>query len=183
MTKSLIARTRRWTGSVRVTVPQVDRWQCSESYSPHLCLFGQEKWNRSDRCRRCGPRASARHLLPSFRVRRRRLICLLEVVRALIALWDLIKTSKPRVASAALTLVLVVCSSLAYSFGKTDDLILYELAPLMLGLAGGGRRGLRTPGAQRCTTSGYAMFVYATLIAFAMFTAAAAKCRDRLALA
>ena len=103
------------------------------------------------------------------------LICLLEVVRALIALWVLIGW-KTRAASAALTLALVVCSGLAYSFGKTDDLILYELAPLMLGLAGWGSAwswDARRHNAARL--SGYAMFVYATLIAFAMFTAAAAK--------
>lgn len=102
-------------------------------------------------------------------------IQVLEILRALIALWVLIGW-KTRTASAALSLVLVACSGLAYSFGKTDDLILYELAPLMLGLAGWGsawsvdawRHNAARP-------SGYAMFVYATLIAFAMFTAAAAK--------
>lgn len=102
-------------------------------------------------------------------------IAVLEVLRAVVALWLLVGW-KSRVASGALTVVLIVCSGLAYSFGKTDDLILYELAPLMLGLAGWGsvwsvdawRRDAARP-------NGYAMFVYATLIAFAMFTAAAAK--------
>jgi hypothetical protein len=98
-----------------------------------------------------------------------------EILRAAIAVWVLIGW-KTRIASGLLSLVLVACSGLAYSFGKVDHLILYDLAPLMLGLAGWGsawsvdawRRNAAQP-------SGYAMFLYGTLIAFGMFTAASAK--------
>jgi hypothetical protein len=98
-----------------------------------------------------------------------------EILRALVALWVLIGW-KTRIASGSLSLVLVVCSGLAYSFGKTDDLILYDLAPLMLGLAGWGSAWSVDAWRRRAAQpSGYAMFVYATLVAVGMFTAAAAK--------
>jgi hypothetical protein len=107
---------------------------------------------------------------PSMRV-----IDALEIVRALVAVWVVIGW-KTRIASGALSFILVVCSGLAYSYGKSDDLILYDLAPLMFGLAGWGSAwsvdAWRHKAAQ---PDGYAMFVYATLIAFGMFTAAVAK--------
>lgn len=104
-----------------------------------------------------------------------RVIHAVEMLRALIALWVLIGW-KTRTASGCLSLALVVCSGLAYSFGKTDAVILYELAPLMLGLAGWGSAWSVDAWRHKAARpSGYAMFVYATVIAFGMFTAAAAK--------
>ncbi len=98
-----------------------------------------------------------------------------EILRVVIALWVLIGW-KTRIASGFLTLALVVCSGLAYSFGKSDDVILYDLAPLMLGLAGWGSAWSADAWLRKAAQPrGYPMFVYATLIAFAMFTAAAAK--------
>ena len=98
-----------------------------------------------------------------------------EIVRFLSATWVLIGWNT-RIASACLSLALVGSSGLAYSFGKTDDLILYELAPLMLGLAGWGSAWSVDAWRHKAApASGYAMFVYATLIAFGMFTAAAVK--------
>ncbi|WP_133119045.1 hypothetical protein [Mycolicibacterium agri] len=102
-------------------------------------------------------------------------IHVLEVLRVVVALWLLIGW-KTGIASGLLALILVVCSGLAYSFGKSDDVILFDLAPLMLGLAGWGSawsKDARLGSAAR--PRGFPMFVYATLIAFAMFTAAAAK--------
>lgn len=103
------------------------------------------------------------------------IVSALAVIRAIGALWVLIGFST-RIASTLLTVVLVVCSGLAYSFGKVDHQILYELAPLMLGLAGWGSAwsvdALRRRAAP---VSGYAMFIYGTVIAFALFTAAAVK--------
>jgi hypothetical protein len=102
-------------------------------------------------------------------------IDVLEILRALIALWVLIGW-RTRTASALLSLTLIVCSGLAYSFGKSDDVILFDLAPLMLGLAGWGSAWSVDAWSHKAAKpSGYAMFVYATLIAFGMFTAAAAK--------
>ena len=98
-----------------------------------------------------------------------------EISRAVIALWVLIGW-KTRIASGFLSLALVVCSGLAYSFGKSDDVILYDLAPLMFGLAGWGSAWSVDAWLRKAAQpSGYPMFVFATLIAFAMFTAAAAK--------
>lgn len=102
-------------------------------------------------------------------------ISVVEILRVLAALWVLVGW-RTRIASGALTFMLIVCSGLAYSFGKTDHLILYELAPLLLGLAGWGSAWSVDAWRRRAAPpSGYAMTVYATLIAFAMFTAAAAK--------
>ncbi|HTY28001.1 MAG TPA: hypothetical protein VMD51_07635 [Mycobacterium sp.] len=99
----------------------------------------------------------------------------LVILRLIIALWVGVGWHT-RTASGCLSLVLMVCSGVAYSWGKTDDLILYELAPLMLGLAGWGSAWSVDAWRQRASQpSGYAMFVYATLIAFGMFTAAAVK--------
>lgn len=99
----------------------------------------------------------------------------LWVIRAAIALWVLVGWNT-RVASAALSVVLVSCSGLAYSFGKVDHLILYDLAPLMLGLAGWGSTwSVDAIRSKAAPLSGYVMFLYGLIIAFALFTASAAK--------
>lgn len=99
----------------------------------------------------------------------------LSILRAAIAIWVLIGW-RTRVASAVLSAVLIVCSGLAYSFGKVDHLILYDLTPLMLGLAGWGSAwSVDAIRRKAAPMSGYAMFVFGTLIAFAICTAAAAK--------
>lgn len=98
-----------------------------------------------------------------------------EFIRAAAAIWVIIGW-KCKIASAVLSLILITCSGLAYSFGKVDHLILYDLAPLMLGLAGWGsawsvdayRRKAATP-------NGFPMLIFGSLIAFALFTAAGIK--------
>ena len=99
----------------------------------------------------------------------------LEVSRLIFAVCVLIGWNT-RTTSALLSVVLVICSGLAYSYGKVDHIILYDLAPLMLGLAGWGsawsvdscrRRSLQT--------NGYPIFLYGNMIAFGMLTAAVAK--------
>lgn len=101
-------------------------------------------------------------------------VMVLEVLRAALALFVLVGY-RTRITSALLTFVMIVCDGLAYSYGKVDHTILYLLAPLMLGLAGWGSAWSVDARRRAHPVSGYAMFVYATLIAFAMFTAAAAK--------
>lgn len=102
-------------------------------------------------------------------------IIALEILRAILAVCVLVGWNT-RATSGLLSLVLVVCSGLAYSYGKVDHVILYELAPLMLGLAGWGSTW--SVDSWRCKagqTNGYAMFLYGTMIAFGMLTAAVAK--------
>lgn len=102
-------------------------------------------------------------------------ILVLEVLRAILAVCVLVGWNS-RAASGLLSLVLVICSGLAYSYGKVDHVILYDLAPLMLGLAGWGSAwsvdSWRRKGG---ATNGYPMFLYGTMIGFGMLTAAVAK--------
>lgn len=102
-------------------------------------------------------------------------IIALEVLRAILALCVLVGWNT-RTASGVLSLVLVICSGLAYSYGKVDHIILYDLAPLMLGLAGWGSAwSIDSWRRKSSQTNGYAMFLYGTMIAFGMLTAAVAK--------
>lgn len=96
-------------------------------------------------------------------------------LRALVAIWVLFGWHA-KLASAVLSFVLIVCSGLAYSYGKVDHLILYDLAPLMLGVAGWGSAwsvdALRRKSG---STTGFPMLLFGIMIAFALFTAAAIK--------
>jgi hypothetical protein len=72
--------------------------------------------------------------------------------------------------------ILLICSGLAYSYGKVDHLILYDVAPLMLGLAGWGAKwSVDAYQRKNPPVSGYAVFVYASMVAFGLWTSAAAK--------
>ncbi len=99
----------------------------------------------------------------------------LEVLRAILAICVLFGWNT-RMTSGLLSLVLVTCSGLAYSYGKVDHVILYDLAPLMLGLAGWGSAwSIDSRRRKSVHTNGYALFLYGTVIAFGMLTAAVAK--------
>ncbi|MCF6391024.1 hypothetical protein L2K20_29040 [Mycobacterium sp. MBM] len=102
-------------------------------------------------------------------------IVVLEVLRVILALCVLVGWNS-RVTSGLLSLVLMICSGLAYSYGKVDHVILYDLAPMMLGLAGWGSTWSVDSWRRRAAaTNGYPMLLYGTMIAFGMLTAAVAK--------
>jgi hypothetical protein len=102
-------------------------------------------------------------------------IIALEVLRAILAVCVLVGWNT-RAASALLSLVLVICSGLAYSYGKVDHIILFDLAPLMLGLAGWGSVwSVDSRRHKAAETTGFPMFLYGTMIGFGMLTAAVAK--------
>jgi len=99
----------------------------------------------------------------------------LEVIRFGVALLVLVGW-RTKLSSAVLSVVLVICSGLAYSYGKVDHLILFDLAPIFLGLGGWGcAYSIDSWRRKAGETCGYVIFLYGTFVAFAMFTAAAAK--------
>lgn len=98
----------------------------------------------------------------------------LTVVRALVAIWLLVGW-RTIWASVVMTVVLLLCAGLSYSFGKVDHFILFDLAPLACGLAGWGAAWSLDARRRARTTSGYPLFLFATVVGFAMFTAALPK--------
>lgn len=98
----------------------------------------------------------------------------LTIVRALVAIWLLVGW-KTLWASAVMTAVLLLAAGLSYSFGKVDHFILFDLAPLACGLAGWGAAWSLDARRRDRTTSGYPLFLFATVVGFAMFTAALPK--------
>ncbi|SIS09860.1 hypothetical protein [Microbacterium sp. RURRCA19A] len=100
----------------------------------------------------------------------------LTVVRTVVAVWLLVGW-KTLWASAATTLILLVAAGLSYSFGKVDHFILFDLAPLAFGLAGWGAAWSLDARRREHTTRGYPMFLFATVVGFAMLTAALPKIR------
>ncbi|MCU1513725.1 MAG: hypothetical protein JWO10_815 [Microbacteriaceae bacterium] len=102
----------------------------------------------------------------------------LEIVRAVVALWLLLGWST-LAASIAMTVVSLLCHGLCWSFGNIHHLILYDLAPLALGIVGWGAAwsidSLRKRNRPPTAPAGYPMFLFAIVIAFAMFTAAIPK--------
>lgn len=98
----------------------------------------------------------------------------LTVVRALVAIWLLVGW-KTLWASTVMTAVLLFAAGLSYSYGKVDHFILFDLAPLACGLAGWGAAWSLDARRRAQTTSGYPLFLFATVVGFAMFTAAVPK--------
>lgn len=96
------------------------------------------------------------------------------IVRAIVALWLLVGW-KTLAASIAMSLALLIGSGLAYSYGKVDHFILYDLAPLFLGFAGWGAAWSIDSRRKSPRTHGYPMFLYAMTLAVAMLTAAIPK--------
>jgi hypothetical protein len=83
---------------------------------------------------------------------------------------------KTKVTSVLLSVTLMIASGLAFSYGKVNHSILFDLTPLILGFAGWGSAwsvdAYRKKYAQ---TSGFAMFVLGSMVAFSFANAAAFK--------
>lgn len=103
-------------------------------------------------------------------------LTVLSVLHYLTAVWLLLGW-RTRTASIAVVLLGLFEYSTAYSFGKVDHSILFQLLPLVLALSGwGSTLSLDSRGRGRSdSTSGLPLVVWSVVLAFAFATAAAAK--------
>lgn len=99
----------------------------------------------------------------------------LEISRGALALLVLVGWHT-QLFSILLAGLQLACSGFAYSFTKVDHFILYDLAPLALGLAGWGAAWSIDAWQKKAKrVDGYPMFLYALTVGFAMFSAALPK--------
>lgn len=90
------------------------------------------------------------------------------------AVWLLVGW-RTTAASVSATVVSVLGGAVAYSFSKVDHTILFELVPVVMACSGWGS-AVSLDGRRRSPkTSGYPLFLWSMVIAFAFATAAAAK--------
>jgi hypothetical protein len=107
---------------------------------------------------------------------------MLLALQGAVALTALLVTAgfKTRSASFALTVLLIIGNGMTYSFGKIDHTILYSLVPAAMALVGWGAAlsldGLRV--GKEVKASGFALFAWGIVAAFALWTAAYPKLRS-----